>query len=146
MRSSSWRGLVAAALLAGGLFTPRLQAGEVVGGSAFATPRAQAEEKPLLRALEAYVKAIEAKDLVAFRAVKPNLTEAEERRAKKAFESLNSQAIAMTVTAADVQDATAVLKVSRRDTINGSIVSSFPQTFTLVRARAGWAIQEISGR
>jgi hypothetical protein len=139
--------VVLCALAVAGLITPPLEAGEVVvAGSAFEGPRAQAEEKALRRVLEAYVRAIEAKDLVAFRAVKPNLTGEEERRARKAFDSLNSQAIVMTVSAADVQETTAILRVSRRDTINGGIVSSFPQTFTLVRSRDGWTIQEIGGR
>jgi hypothetical protein len=139
--------LVFSVLTVAGLAAAPLEAGVVVvAGSAFAGSRAQAEEKALRRALEAYVSAIEAKDLAAFRAVKPNLTAEEERRARKAFDSLKSQAIVMTVNAADVQDATAIIKVSRRDTINGGIVSSFPQTFTLVRAREGWTIQEIGGR
>ena len=138
---------VVSVLTVAGLLAPPLEAGEVVvGGSVFTGPRAQAEEKALRRVLEAYVRAIEAKDLVAFRAAKPNLTAEEERRAKKAFDSLRSQAIVMTVNAAEVQETTATIRVSRRDTINGGIVSSFPQTFTLVRSREGWTIQEIGGR
>ncbi|HEY6549443.1 MAG TPA: hypothetical protein VI589_16115, partial [Vicinamibacteria bacterium] len=70
----------------------------------------------------------------------------EELRARKAFESVQSQAITMTVLAAEVRDSEAVLKVSRRDTINQTIVSSFPQTITLARSREGWTIQAIAGR
>jgi hypothetical protein len=125
----------------------RVESGEVVAGaSVFGGPRGPAEEKAVRRVLEAYVRAIEGKDLEAFRAVKPNLTAEEERRAKKAFESLQSQAIVMTVASADVQETTATIRVNRRDTINGSIVSAFPQTFLLARGREGWAIQEIGGR
>jgi hypothetical protein len=35
------------------------------------------------------------------------------------------------------------VRVSRRDTINGSIVSSFPQSFTLTKAHNDWSIREI---
>jgi hypothetical protein len=114
--------------------------------SAFATPSAKAEELALRKALERYERAIESKDLEGFRAVKPNLTADEEQRMRKAFQSVQSQDIEMTVLAAEVRDGEAVLKVSRRDTINQSIVSSFPQTFTLTRAREGWIIQGIAGR
>ena len=93
--------------------------------------------------LEAYVRAIEVKDVGLFRTVKPNLSPDEERRARKAFESLQSQAIVMTVMSVDVQGSRATVKVSRRDTINKSIVSSFPQTFALERAKDGWAIRDI---
>lgn len=120
------------------------RAGEVP--SAFATPSAKAEELALRRVLERYVIAIQSKDLEAFRAVKPNLSAEEEQRTRKAFTSVQSQVIVMTFLAAEVRDGEAILKVSRRDTINRSIVSSFPQTFTLTRAREGWIIQGIAGR
>ncbi len=114
--------------------------------SAFATPTAKAEEPALRKVLERYVRAIESKDLAEFRAVKPNLSLEEEKRARKAFESVQSQVVVVIVVAAEVSDAEAILKVSRRDTINRSIVSSFPQTFTLARGREGWTIQAITGR
>ena len=122
----------------------RAGSGEVP--SAFATPSAKAEELALRKALERYERAIESKDLELFRAVKPNLSTDEEQRMRKAFQSVQSQEIEMTVLAAEVRDGEAILKVSRRDTINQSIVSSFPQTFTLTRAREGWIIQGIAGR
>jgi hypothetical protein len=51
--------------------------------------------------------------------------------------------VKITVVSVDLQGSEAVVRVSRRDTINGSLVSSFPQTFRLARKAAGWAIQEI---
>jgi hypothetical protein len=52
----------------------------------------------------------------------------------------------MTIHSLELQDTEAVVKVNRRDTINRTIGSSFPQTFTLVRGREGWTIREIGGR
>jgi hypothetical protein len=101
------------------------------------------EATSIRKVLEAYVRAVEAKDVQMFRTVKPNLTEEEEKRVRAAFKSVQSQVVKMNVLALDVKDGKATVKVSRRDTINGSIVSSFPQTFQLAKEAAGWMIQDI---
>jgi hypothetical protein len=138
------RRLGAALLLAAATVgAPRSQAGEVTASPVVFSGRALAEEKPIRRLLESYVRAIESKDVAQFRAVKPNLSEDEEKKAKKAFESLQSQAIVITVQSVELQGDLAIVRVSRRDTINGSIVSSFPQTFTLARSPEEWTIREI---
>jgi hypothetical protein len=95
------------------------------------------------KVLELYVRAVEAKDLQMFRSVKPNLSEEEEKRARAAFKSIQSQVVKMNVLSLEVKEGKATVKVSRRDTINGSIVSSFPQTFSLAKETAGWLIQDI---
>ena len=101
------------------------------------------EATNIRKVLEAYIRAVEAKDVQKFRAVKPNLSEEEEKRVRMAFKSIQSQVVKMNVLSVDVKDGKATVKVSRRDTINGSIVSSFPQTFQLAKETAGWMIQEI---
>jgi hypothetical protein len=101
------------------------------------------EAVSIRKALETYVRAVEAKDMQMFRTVKPNLSEEEEKRARAAFKSIQSQVVKMNVLSLDVKDGKATVKVSRRDTINGSIVSSFPQTFSLAKETAGWMIQDI---
>ena len=101
------------------------------------------EATSIRKVLEAYIHAVEAKDVQMFRAVKPNLSEEEEKRVRIAFKSIQSQVVKMNVLALDVKDGKATVKVSRRDTINGSIVSSFPQTFQLAKEAAGWMIQDI---
>ncbi len=95
------------------------------------------------KVLETYVKAVEAKDVQMFRTAKPNMSEEEERRARAAFKSIQSQTIKMNVLSLEVKEGKATVKVARRDTINGSIVSSFPQTFQLAKEGANWAIQDI---
>jgi hypothetical protein len=95
------------------------------------------------KVLEAYIHAVEAKDVQMFRTVKPNLSEEEEKRVRAAFRSIQSQVVKMNVLSLDVKEGKATVKVSRRDTINGSIVSSFPQTFLLAKETAGWTIQDI---
>jgi hypothetical protein len=102
-----------------------------------------AEASGIRKVLEGYVHAVEAKDVQLFRAVKPNLSEEEEKRARVAFKSVQSQVVKMNVLLLEVKGGKATVKVSRRDTINGSIVSSFPQTFQLAKETAGWTIQDI---
>jgi hypothetical protein len=131
---------VLALLLAG---SARASAVEVIAAPAAFSGRALAEEAAIRKLLERYVRAIETKDVAQFRVVKPNLSEDEEKKAKKAFESLQSQAVVITVQSVEVQGDTATVRVSRRDTINGSIVSSFPQSFVLARSREDWSIREI---
>ena len=101
------------------------------------------EATNIRKVLETYIHAVEAKDVQMFRTVKPNLTDEEEKRARMAFKSIQSQVVKMSVLALDVKDGKATVKVSRRDTINGSIVSSFPQTFQLAKETGGWTIQDI---
>lgn len=101
------------------------------------------EAAGIRKVLEAYIRAVEAKDVGMFRTVKPNLSEEEERRVRTAFKSVQSQIVKMNVLSVDVKDAKATVMVARRDTINGSIVSSFPQTFQLAKEPAGWTIQDI---
>jgi hypothetical protein len=102
-----------------------------------------AEAAGIRKVLEAYIRAVEAKDVGLFRSVKPNLSEEEEKRVRTAFKSVQTQTVKMNVLSVEVKDAQATVKVARRDTINGSIVSSFPQTFQLAKETAGWTIQDI---
>jgi hypothetical protein len=101
------------------------------------------EAVSIRKVLETYVRAVEAKDMQMFRTVKPNLSEEEEKRARAAFKSIQSQVVKMNVLSLEVKEGKATVKVSRRDTINGSIVSSFPQTFSMAKETAGWTIQDI---
>jgi hypothetical protein len=101
------------------------------------------EATHIRKVLEAYIRAVEAKDVQMFRTVKPNLSEEEEKRVRTAFKSIQTQVVKMNVLSLDVKEAKATVKVSRRDTINGSIVSSFPQTFQLAKETAGWRIEDI---
>jgi hypothetical protein len=102
-----------------------------------------AEDTEIRKVIADYGRAIETKDLDLFKSVKPNLTDEEVRRTRTAFQAVKSQVVKINVVSLEVHGEDAVVKVSRRDTINGSLVSSFPQTFRLARGKAGWSIQEI---
>lgn len=123
------RWLLAAALL-----------GPLAAEAATAT---KAQEDALRRLLASYERAIETKDLPLFRSVKPNLSAEEERRLRKAFESTKSHEVTITVEAVDCQESRCVARLARRDTLDGSIVSSFPQTLRLGQGPDGLVIEEI---
>jgi hypothetical protein len=110
---------------------------------ASAASATKAQEEAVRRVIATYERAIEAKDLQLFRSVKPNLSSDEERRLRKAFESTNSHEVAITVEGVDCQDARCVARLMRRDTLDRSIVSSFPQILRLNEGPAGWVIEEI---
>lgn len=108
-----------------------------------APPPSSPEDTAIRKVIADYGRAIETRDVALFKTVKPNLSQDEERRTRTAFETVKSQVVKITVVSVDVQGVDAVVRVSRRDTINGSLVSSFPQTFRMARGKAGWSIQEI---
>ena len=103
----------------------------------------KSQEEAVKRLLATYERAIETKDLALFRSVKPNLTSDEEHRLKKAFDSTRTQQVTITVASMDCQEKTCVVHLNRRDTLDASIVSSFPQTMRLTQGPDGLVIEEI---
>jgi hypothetical protein len=119
-------------------------AGLAATTSAFETQAPNSRDEADIRHLiDDYAHAIEARDIVHFKKVKPNLGKEEEARLRKAFESIQSQVVKVTILSLEVQGTQATARLARRDTINGSLVSSFPQTLTLARGQAGWTIEQI---
>jgi hypothetical protein len=103
----------------------------------------KAQEEGVKRLLTTYEHAIESKDLALFRSVKPNLTAEEERRLRKAFESTKTHAVTITVDGMECQEKSCVVHLIRRDTLDATIVSSFPQTLRLSQTHEGFVIDEI---
>lgn len=110
-------------------------------------PRALAASDPvdeeIRKVVDGYARAIQTKDVNLFRTLKPNLRGEEEQRLARAFASVRSQVVTITVQSIEVQGEQAVVRVSRHDVLDGSIVSSFPQTLRLAHGHQGWSIQEI---
>jgi hypothetical protein len=134
MRTSLWPPLSRTAL------APLLTVVALLGPAIL---HASTDEAAIQKLVADYGRAIETKDLTLFKAVKPNMTSDEERRTRAGFQAVKSQTVRITVLSIEISGEAAIVKVSRRDTIDGSLVSSFPQTLRLSRARAGWGIVEI---
>jgi len=111
--------------------------------AAQAATATKAQEDALRHLLASYERAIETKDLPLFRSVKPNLSAEEEKRLRKAFDSTRTHDVTITVEALDCQESRCVVRLARRDTLDGSIVSSFPQTLRLGQGPEGLVIEEI---
>jgi serine/threonine protein kinase len=108
-------------------------------------PAAEDDDAVIRRVVAAYARAIEAKDLDAFRSVKPNLSPAEQRRLEDSFRA-GSQKVDITVLSIERRGSSAAVKVRRRDTLTAggrSQTSETQQTMTLIRSGAGWVITEI---
>lgn len=112
-------------------------------GAGAAQATTSSDEAAIQKLVADYGRAIETRDLALFKAVKPNLTSDEERRTRAAFQAVKSQTVRITVVSLEITGEAAVVKVARRDTINGGLVSSFPQTLRLTRAAGSWGIVEI---
>jgi hypothetical protein len=118
-----------------------LALGEPLAAGAASATRVQ--EDAVRRLIATYERAIETKDLELFRSVKPNLSAEEERRLRKAFASTRTHEVEISIEALDCGQAGCVARLMRRDTLDGSIVSSFPQTLRLGPAAGGMVIEEI---
>jgi hypothetical protein len=101
------------------------------------------DEVDVRRAIADYGRAIQEHDLALFKKVKPNLNKDEEERLRRAFETVKSQIVNITILEIQVDGAHSVAHLSRRDTIAGSLVSSFPQTLSLQKGTDGWFIEQI---
>ena len=110
-------------------------------------PSADERDDVAIRRLVAtYGRAIESKDLVLFRSVKPNLTADEERRLQQGFRAVTSQRVQLTIASIDRRGDTATVVVQRRDELDVGgrrQTVEAKQVLTLGRTRDSWVIVEI---
>ena len=103
---------------------------------------APADDAAIRRVVEEYGRAIQAKDLGLFRAVKPNLSADEEKRLRNTFKQVKSYKVAIAVVSMKIEGAEAQVRVSRQDTVDGNPFQ-LQQLLTMVRAGDGWVIRDI---
>jgi serine/threonine protein kinase len=117
------------------------------------SPAATPEPKPppdddvlITRLVEGWARAIENKDLAAYRALKPNMTATEQRRIEEGFRAVSSQRVEITILGIEKRGQQAVVRLRRRDTIvvdGRQQTQESQQTVTVVRAGSGWLIRDI---
>jgi serine/threonine protein kinase len=113
---------------------------------AVAKPAAEDDDAQIRRSVEAWARAIEQKDLAAYRALKPNMTPAEQRRIEDGFKAVTSQRVAVTIVGIERQAQRAVVRLRRRDTIvagGRQQTQDTQQTMTFIRSGSGWVISDI---
>jgi tetratricopeptide (TPR) repeat protein len=94
------------------------------------------------KVVDDYAKAIQAKDIAMFRAVKPNLSADEEKRWRAIFKQYKTYKVNVTISSIQVAGAEAKVRVSRQDTIDGNPFV-FQQLLTMAKGPEGWTIREI---
>ena len=107
------------------------------------TEAASHDEAAVRQVINDYGRAIQEHDLPLFKKLKPNLTKDEEGRLRRAFETVKSQVVNITILDVGIDGSRSVVHLARRDTIAGSLVSSFPQTLALQKGPEGWVIEQI---
>ena len=101
------------------------------------------DEEAIRQLVSDYAQAIEAKDLARFKALKPGLSQEEEDRLRRAFQSVGVQRVTIDVESLDLGGGQAKVRVKRRDVIDRSIVATFFQTIVVQKDRGRWVIREI---
>jgi hypothetical protein len=107
---------------------------------------ARGGDTSILEVVSSYGRALETQDVGLFRSVMPDMGIDAETRLRKAFRSIGSQQVHMTVEAVDVDGPTAVVRVLREDTVDGYRMKRMEQSFRLVRRDGGWRIDSMAFR
>jgi hypothetical protein len=111
-----------------------------------ATPAVDADDATIRQVIASYGRAIEAKDLRLFRAIKPNLTAEEERRLQEGFRAVTSQRVSLTIMSIERKGDRASAVIRRRDEIEAGgrkQATEGRQVVTLSRNQSGWVITDI---
>ena len=109
-------------------------------------PAVESDDVQITRVIEGWARAIEDKDLAAYRALKPNMTAAEQRRIEEGFRAVSSQRVTVTILGIEKRGAQAVVRLRRHDAIvvdGRQRAQDSQQTITVVRAGSNWVIRDI---
>jgi serine/threonine protein kinase len=104
------------------------------------------DDAAIRRIVATYARAIETKDLGLYRAVKPNLTAAEQRTIEEGFRAVSSQRVTITIQSIERRPQDALVRLRRQDVIQVAgrqQTTDNQQTMRLVRTPNGWVIREI---
>jgi serine/threonine protein kinase len=104
------------------------------------------DDAAIRRVVATYARAIETKDLALYRAVKPNLSAAEQRTIEDGFRAVASQRVTITIQSIEHRQQDALVRLRRQDVIQVSgrqQTTDNQQTMRLARTPTGWVIREI---
>jgi serine/threonine-protein kinase len=109
-----------------------------------ATPRSVISDEAAVRQVVASLeRAIEGKDLVLYKKVRPGLTEADERRLRDAFQNVASEQVQYAIDSISIDGDTATLRVTRSGRVSGRSTPPIRQVLRLTRGDNGWVITDI---
>ena len=111
-------------------------------------PTSQDDDAAIREVLATFERAIETKDMTLHRSVRPTLSADEVSRVRAGFEAVESQQVDLRIVSIDVQGDQAVVRLSRRDTIQtggGEQHRESNQTVRLTKMPEGWVIIQMGG-
>jgi hypothetical protein len=111
-----------------------------------ASPAVEDDDAAIRRVVLNYARAIETKDLVLFRSVKPNLSADEQRRLDAGFRAVTSQRVSIVVESIEKRGQEAVVRLRRHDVIQAGgrqQTADSQQTLTFTHASGAWVIRDI---
>ena len=117
-------------------------------GTPLDVPTSQDEDAAIRDVLATFERAIETKDMTLYRSVRPTLSADEVSRVRAGFEAVESQQVDLRIVSIDVQGDQAVVRLSRRDTIQtggGEQYRESNQTVRLTKLPEGWVIIQMGG-
>ena len=109
----------------------------------------ESDEALVRGVLRTYERAFETKSIDLYRSVRPGLSAAEESRLRTSFSQIDSQQVDIVVEELRIDGRSAMVRLSRRDTIMSRgqrQTATSRQTLRLDKAATGWIISDIIGR
>jgi tetratricopeptide (TPR) repeat protein len=104
-----------------------------------------AHETAIRRVIDDYKRAIEGKDLLLYRAVRPNVTDQELKRLQDVFRAVKSQQVNIRVESVEVSSTgtEGTVRATTQMTVNGQAMKPLSQVFSFVRGPEGWVIRAL---
>jgi hypothetical protein len=93
------------------------------------------------RAVADFERAIDSQDFALYRAVKPDLSESDEKKLRNLFRSVKSYDVEIRVESVQLDGDRATVQVTRQDTVNGRSQGTRQQTLRLARVGGNWLLQ-----
>jgi predicted Ser/Thr protein kinase/tetratricopeptide (TPR) repeat protein len=105
------------------------------------TPAPRSADAEIRRVIAEYARAMQARDIALYRALKPDLSAEDEKRLREAFKNMKTERVGITVESIEIDGDRATVRATRQDVIDGRPTKAVVQTFRLVRVGPAWQIQ-----
>jgi predicted Ser/Thr protein kinase/tetratricopeptide (TPR) repeat protein len=102
---------------------------------------ARSSEAEVRRVIEEYARAMQTRDIAAYRTLKPDLSADDEKRLREAFKNSRTESVGITVDSVEIDGDRATVRATRQDVIDGHTTRAVVQTFRLVRVGSAWQIR-----
>jgi hypothetical protein len=122
---------------------PPVTAPPVTAAPAVTLPAGPSDDVLVRRAISAFGRAIENKDLAAYKALRPGLSREDEGKLRAAFDNIRSQEVELAIESVSIEGSQAVVRVVRSGKVNGQPVPTRRETYRLTKGQGAWSIKDI---